>query len=166
MASSGKKRKPSLDVVVTKIEPPLYTRFALQVTHFRSTYIKVEKDLSSSVGAAYHAGNKSHLATFNQVLTEFSNILEHFEQMKVEVKNLTSEFKVVSDSNAMLHEKTESLSLENKTLRKNLEALVGPDNGVFNFILFIRTKRISFVHIAQAWMCSVAVISLYKISRS
>ena len=66
MATSVRRRKSSLtDVSENRNEVPVHTKLALQVTCIHNIQVKLEKELSSLAGSAYHTGNKSDLTEFD-----------------------------------------------------------------------------------------------------
>ena len=114
MATSVKRRKSSVtNVPANRNEVPVYTKLALQVTYIRNIQVKLEKELSSLVGSAYHTRNKSDLTKFDQLLTEcakFKQHLENLENIKIEVKNLSSEHKNLLQENACVTMKLDDIT--------------------------------------------------------
>ena len=150
MATSVKRRKSSItDVPENRNEVPVYTKLALQVTYIHNIQVKLEKELSSLVGSAYHTGNKSDLTKFNQLLTEcakFKQHLENLENIKIEVKNLSSEHKNLLWENACVTMKLDAITQENKTLKLQLDAIIGSDESSGKYSVIIKTNNVLVVY--------------------
>ena len=143
MATSVKRRKSSLtDVSEHRNEVPVHTKLALQVTYICNIQVKLEKELSSLVGSAYHTGSKSDLTKFDQLLSEcakFKQNLENLGNIKIDVKNLSSEHKNLVQENACVAMKLDAITQENKTLKLQLAAIIGSDESSRKYTVILKS---------------------------